>query len=262
MSGLAQILMNAHFTVSGSDACESKLTKHLIAQGAAVYYGHRADNISPDTQVVIYTAAIHDDNPEIIAAKKRNIPLLTRAKLLGQIMKNYKTSIGVSGTHGKTTTTSFKVGDKKLQDIFTAAENADESSKIFADASNESVRASMSVDNAATADTAIKAANKKLYGVEDSATSVKDLAKKIDSDSSGAANGVKDAVTANDGSQHGIVNDIIAYNAAMKAANTSDLMIDTSALSDYISVKDSGATNQDNKLTVTASGSNSGAIWQ
>ncbi len=107
MSGLAQILMNAHFTVSGSDACESKLTKHLIAQGAAVYYGHRADNISPDTQVVIYTAAIHDDNPEIIAAKKRNIPLLTRAKLLGQIMKNYKTSIGVSGTHGKTTTTSM-----------------------------------------------------------------------------------------------------------------------------------------------------------
>lgn len=107
MSGLAEVLLNRHFTVSGSDAKESALTKHLTEKGAAVVYGQSAANITTDTDVVVYTAAISDDNPELAAAKACNIPCLTRAQLLGQIMLNYDTPVAVSGTHGKTTTTSM-----------------------------------------------------------------------------------------------------------------------------------------------------------
>ena len=72
-----------------------------------IYYGQRASNIKDDVDVVVYTAAIHPDNPEFAAAKAAGIPMLTRAELLGQIMRNYNTPIAVSGTHGKTTTTSM-----------------------------------------------------------------------------------------------------------------------------------------------------------
>lgn len=107
MSGLAEILLKEGFTVSGSDAHESELTKHLESKGAVVRYGQRAENITDGIQVVVYTAAIHPDNPEFAAARAAGIPMLTRAELLGQIMRNYKTAIAVSGTHGKTTTTSM-----------------------------------------------------------------------------------------------------------------------------------------------------------
>ena len=107
MSGLAEILLQEHFTISGSDSRESELTRKLEEAGARIFYGQRADNIIEGTQLVVYTAAIHPDNPELQEAVNRKIPTLTRAELLGQIMDNYKNSIGVSGTHGKTTTTSM-----------------------------------------------------------------------------------------------------------------------------------------------------------
>lgn len=107
MSGLAQILLGAGFTVSGSDSKPSKLTQHLEDHGAKIFYGQCAENISKDYDCVVYTAAIHPDNPEFARCVEYGLPMLTRAELLGQIMKNYKTAIAVSGTHGKTTTTSM-----------------------------------------------------------------------------------------------------------------------------------------------------------
>ncbi len=107
MSGLAEILLGEDFPVSGSDSRESALTRQLEEQGAKIYIGQRASNITDDVELVVYTAAIHPDNPEYACAKEKNIPMLTRAELLGQIMKNYQLPIAVSGTHGKTTTTSM-----------------------------------------------------------------------------------------------------------------------------------------------------------
>lgn len=107
MSGLAQILLGAGFTVSGSDSKPSKLTQHLEDHGAKIFYGQCAENISKDYDCVVYTAAIHPDNPEFARCVEYGLPILTRAELLGQIMKNYETAIAVSGTHGKTTTTSM-----------------------------------------------------------------------------------------------------------------------------------------------------------
>jgi len=107
MSGLAEILLGAGFTISGSDRAESDLTKHLEAIGAKVSYPQAASNITDDIDLIVYTAAIRDDNPEFSAAKASGKPMLTRAELLGEIMENYARSIAVAGTHGKTTTTSM-----------------------------------------------------------------------------------------------------------------------------------------------------------
>lgn len=107
MSGLAEILLQEGFTISGSDSKESDLTKHLEAKGAQIFYGQRASNIIDGIELVVYTAAIHPDNPEYAAAVQKGISMMSRADLLGQIMKNYQVSIAVSGTHGKTTTTSM-----------------------------------------------------------------------------------------------------------------------------------------------------------
>ena len=107
MSGLAEILLERGFTISGSDAHESELTDKLTVHGAKIVYGQRAENITDDIDAVVYTAAVHPDNPEYAAAAAKNLPILSRAELLGQLMKNYEKSIAVSGTHGKTTTTSM-----------------------------------------------------------------------------------------------------------------------------------------------------------
>ncbi len=109
MSGLAEILLDEGFTVSGSDAHETELTDRLAAKGARVYYGQRAANIEkePGIGAVVYTAAIHEDNPEFIAAREKGLPMLSRAEFLGEMMRNYKQSVAISGTHGKTTTTSM-----------------------------------------------------------------------------------------------------------------------------------------------------------
>lgn len=106
MSGLADILLDRGFTVSGSDAKESELTDRLKQAGAKIATPQSAKNIeSPD--VVVYTAAIHEDNPEFQECVRRRIPMMTRAELLGELMLNYRENINVSGTHGKTTTTSM-----------------------------------------------------------------------------------------------------------------------------------------------------------
>ena len=107
MSGLAEILLEAGFTVSGSDNQESDIVKSLAASGATIAIGQKAENIVAGIDVVCYTAAIHPDNPEYAAAVAKNIPMISRAALLGQIMTNYNQAICISGTHGKTTTTSM-----------------------------------------------------------------------------------------------------------------------------------------------------------
>lgn len=105
MSGLAEILHSEGFTVSGSDRQPSAMTKRLESLGIKVYYGQKKENITKDIDAAVFTAAIHPDNPEYVAAREFGIPMLTRAQLLGQVCSNYDLSAAVSGTHGKTTTT-------------------------------------------------------------------------------------------------------------------------------------------------------------
>lgn len=107
MSGLAEILLEEGFTISGSDAKQSALTDSLAKKGATIYIGQKASNLSIRPALVVYTAAIREDNEEFKAAVDACIPMLSRAELLGQIMDNYEKSIAVAGTHGKTTTTSM-----------------------------------------------------------------------------------------------------------------------------------------------------------
>ena len=107
MSGLAELLLSENFKISGSDNKESALTRQLSDAGCNIFIGQKADNIDSSVDACVYTAAIHPDNPEYARCQELGIPMLSRAELLGQIMKNYRTAIGVSGTHGKTTTSSM-----------------------------------------------------------------------------------------------------------------------------------------------------------
>lgn len=106
MSGLAEILLENGFKVSGSDMKASTIIEKLIKQGAEVFIGHDENNIK-DVDLVVYTAAVSEDNPELLKAKELNIPTMDRAEFLGQIMKGHKYNVAISGTHGKTTTTSM-----------------------------------------------------------------------------------------------------------------------------------------------------------
>lgn len=106
MSGLAEILLNLGYTVSGSDMKSSNITEKLERAGIKIYIGHKEENIG-DCDLVVYTAAVKGDNPELLRAKQLGITTIERAVLLGQIMKKYLLSLAVSGTHGKTTTTSM-----------------------------------------------------------------------------------------------------------------------------------------------------------
>jgi UDP-N-acetylmuramate--alanine ligase len=107
MSGLAELLHIKGFTITGSDAKQSKTTDHLNCLGIVVNIGQCADNINNDIDLVVYTAAIHPENEEYQAVVTTNIPMLDRAAMLGQVMKQYKSAISIAGTHGKTTTTSM-----------------------------------------------------------------------------------------------------------------------------------------------------------
>lgn len=107
MSAFAEYLHNLGFKVSGSDSHKSKITEHLSSLGIEVFYGQRKGNITPDIDVVIYTAAISSDNEEYTAVNDMGIPSLNRAELIGQLMLNFKDAIAISGTHGKTTVTSM-----------------------------------------------------------------------------------------------------------------------------------------------------------
>ncbi|KGG80738.1 UDP-N-acetylmuramate--alanine ligase [Caloranaerobacter azorensis H53214] len=106
MSGLAEILLNAGYIVSGSDIKNSDIIESLKKKGAAIYIGHNKNNIN-SADLIVYTSAISKDNPEYTEAIKRNIVTVDRATFLGQLMRMYKSSIAVSGTHGKTTTTAM-----------------------------------------------------------------------------------------------------------------------------------------------------------
>lgn len=106
MSGLASILLKEGYSVSGSDMNESDTTRELQSKGATIYIGHSESNISsPD--LIIYTDAISPENPEFIAGKDSGAIMVDRGTFLGQLMRRYKNSIAVSGTHGKTSTTAM-----------------------------------------------------------------------------------------------------------------------------------------------------------
>lgn len=107
MSGFAELLHSYGFTISGSDMQASKITKHLQSLGIHIVYGQSETNITNDIDLIVYTAAISSDNPEFIASKSSGIPMMDRAEMVGQVMKNYENAINISGTHGKTTTTSM-----------------------------------------------------------------------------------------------------------------------------------------------------------
>lgn len=107
MSGLAEILLSRGFRVSGSDWHKSALTQRLEKGGAVIYEGQTGEHITEGLDVVVYTAAVHGDNAEYKKAKELGIPLISRAQLLGQMMRNYESAVAVAGTHGKTTTTSM-----------------------------------------------------------------------------------------------------------------------------------------------------------
>ncbi len=106
LSAIAEIFLSRGYQVSGSDMKESEITDRLIEQGAAIYLGHRAKNIS-DADLVVYSSAVAQDNPEIAAAIENGVPTASRAEVLGALMKEYENSIAIAGTHGKTTTTSM-----------------------------------------------------------------------------------------------------------------------------------------------------------
>lgn len=107
MSGLAEILNFKGLQVKGSDMKASAVTAHLENLGIEIHYGHKAENITQDIDLVVFTAAVKEDNPEIVAAKAKGILVIERSDLLGSIMSCYSQSIAIAGTHGKTTTTSM-----------------------------------------------------------------------------------------------------------------------------------------------------------
>ncbi len=106
MSGLANYLLHKGYKVTGSDKFNNDYCKKLSSYGAKIFIGHNEQNIK-DAEIIIYTAAVRNGNVELEAAKEKGLPCFERAVLLGYLMTNYEYSVGVSGTHGKTTTTSL-----------------------------------------------------------------------------------------------------------------------------------------------------------
>lgn len=114
MCGLAELLKQRGYHVTGSDLTPSENTSRLEKIDIKIYYSHKAANLQ-DVEVVVYTSAISDDNPELVAARTQGLLTIKRARLLGEIFRTYPHRIAVSGTHGKTTTTAL------IGSIFTAA---------------------------------------------------------------------------------------------------------------------------------------------
>jgi UDP-N-acetylmuramate--alanine ligase len=106
MSGIAELLLNLGYRVSGSDLKESEITRRLASLGGIVSAGHRAENVAPDVDVVVTSSAVKKNNPEVIAAKDRGIPVIPRAEMLAELMR-LKEGVAIAGSHGKTTTTSL-----------------------------------------------------------------------------------------------------------------------------------------------------------
>lgn len=105
MSGIAEVLHNLGYDVQGSDQSDSANVKRLRDKGITVHIGHRAENLG-DAEVVVASSAIKQDNPERVAARERNLPMVRRAEMLAELMR-FRKSIAIGGTHGKTTTTSM-----------------------------------------------------------------------------------------------------------------------------------------------------------
>ena len=105
MSGIAEVLLNQGYRISGSDLRESSVTRRLASMGAKIYIGHHANNVE-NADVVVNSSAVQNINPEIIEAREKRIPIVRRAEMLGELMR-YRHGIAVAGTHGKTTTTSL-----------------------------------------------------------------------------------------------------------------------------------------------------------
>ena len=114
MSGIAEVLLNQGYAVSGSDVAMGQVTKRLMKLGATVFIGHGPDNVAEDVDVVVKSTAIPDSNPELETARERGIPVIPRAEMLAELMR-LKSGIAVAGTHGKTTTTSL------MAEVFAAA---------------------------------------------------------------------------------------------------------------------------------------------
>ncbi|PHM77778.1 UDP-N-acetylmuramate--L-alanine ligase [Xenorhabdus cabanillasii] len=108
MGGIAEVLANEGYQISGSDLAPNPVTQQLIALGATIYFNHRAENVR-NASVVVASTAIPADNPEIIAAREARIPVIRRAEMLAELMR-YRHGIAIAGTHGKTTTTAMIAG--------------------------------------------------------------------------------------------------------------------------------------------------------
>ncbi|HEK2852340.1 TPA: UDP-N-acetylmuramate--L-alanine ligase [Proteus mirabilis] len=105
MGGIAEVLANEGYVISGSDLAPNVVTQQLVALGATIYFNHRPENIR-DASVVVVSTAISADNPEIIAAREARIPVIRRAEMLAELMR-YRHGVAIAGTHGKTTTTAM-----------------------------------------------------------------------------------------------------------------------------------------------------------
>jgi UDP-N-acetylmuramate--alanine ligase len=106
MSGIAEILLDQGFAVSGSDKQLTEVTDRLKKLGAEVFEGHRAENVKSDVDALVYSSAVSFDNAEVVEAQKRKLPIIRRAEMLAEVMR-LKYGVGIAGTHGKTTTTSM-----------------------------------------------------------------------------------------------------------------------------------------------------------
>src|SRR5512135_3496643 len=105
MSGIAEVLLNLGYQISGSDLKETEVTRRLRALGCEISYGHRRENLR-EADVVVISSAVRKNNPEVEAAEQRLIPVIPRAEMLAELMR-MKIGIAIAGTHGKTTTTSL-----------------------------------------------------------------------------------------------------------------------------------------------------------
>ena len=105
MGGIAEVLANEGYHISGSDLAPNAVTQHLAALGATIYFNHRPENVT-DASVVVVSSAVAQDNPELVAAREQRIPVIRRAEMLAELMR-FRHGIAIAGTHGKTTTTAM-----------------------------------------------------------------------------------------------------------------------------------------------------------
>src|SRR3954468_17127019 len=106
MSGIAEVLLNQGYAVSGSDLSESEATSRLRSLGAQVFVGHKEENLAGQPSVVVISTAVKYSNPEVLEARRRHVPVIPRAEMLAELMR-MKYGVAVAGSHGKTTTTSL-----------------------------------------------------------------------------------------------------------------------------------------------------------